>query len=145
MAKALVVYTSRSGDTEKIAQLVSEGLRMGLVETKMVNAADIKSEKDLMGYDAVLLGSPTYHGDMLPQMKQVLFLAEKAGLEGKPGGAFGAFGWSGEALERIYETMLHIFKMDMSLQALRLKSPDLGGGIQMAQGYGKELAAKLAG
>lgn len=143
MAKALVVYTSRSGDTEQIAQLISEGLRMGLVETKMVNAADIKSETQLQGYDALVLGSPTYHGEMLPQMKQILFLAEKAGLEGKVGGAFGAFGWSGEAVERIWQTMLNVFRMDMSVQALRLKSPELGGAVPMAQGYGKELAARL--
>ena len=46
-------------------------------------------------------------------MKTLLFLAEKASLEGKPGGAFGSFRWSGEAPDRIYDTMQNIFKMDM--------------------------------
>ncbi len=144
MAKVLIVYTSRSGETEKIAQYIAEGVRFGLAEAILKNAADIKSEEDLTGYDAVVFGSPTYHGDMLPAMKQVLFLAEKAGLEGRLGGAFGAFGWSGEAVDRIHQTMEHIFKMDMSMEALRLKSAELGGAMQMAQGYGKEIAQKLA-
>jgi len=73
----------------------------------------------------------------------MLFLAEKAKLEGKVGGSFGAFGWSGEAIDRIYGTMENIFKMDMVGNGLRLKSSQLGGGTQMAQGYGGDLAKKM--
>jgi len=91
-----------------------------------------------------VFGSATYHGDMMQGMKTLLFLAEKADLEGKPGGAFGAFGWSGEAPDRIYDTMKNIFNMDMVSGSLRLKSAALGGGIQMAQDYGREVGKKLA-
>jgi flavorubredoxin len=70
-------------------------------------------------------------------------LAEKANLEGKVGGSFGAFGWSGEAPGRIYETMKNIFKMNMVRGPLMLKSSSLGGGVQMAQDYGKETARKI--
>ena len=143
MPKALIVYTSRSGDTEKIAELIAEGMRMAGGEVKLAKCQDIKKPEDLAGYDAYVLGSPTYHGEMLPPMKQTLFLAEKAGLKGKVGGAFGAFGWSGESHERIFETMKHIFKMNMVADPLRLKSADLGGGLQMAHEYGKELVQKI--
>jgi flavorubredoxin len=70
-------------------------------------------------------------------------LAEKAGLEGKVGAAYGAFGWSGEAPGRIYDTMKNIFKMNMVSGPLRLRSSSLGGGIQMAQEYGKEIAKNM--
>jgi flavorubredoxin len=80
---------------------------------------------------------------MIQGMKTMLFLAEKAGLEGKAGGAFGAFGWSGEAPDRIYDTMKNIFKMNMVGGPLRLKASSLGGGVQMAQDYGREIAEKL--
>ena len=76
-------------------------------------------------------------------MKTMLFLAEKANLEGKVGGSFGAFGWSGEAPDRIFDTMTNIFKMDMVSGPLRLKSASLGGGTQMAQDYGREIGNKL--
>lgn len=143
MAKALIVYATRSGETKKIGELIAEGLRFSLVEAEVKEAKEIKSEKDLEGYDAVIFGSATYHGDMMQAMKTLLFLAEKAALNGKIGAAFGAFGWSGEAPDRIYDTMQHIFKMEMVKAPLRLKSSALGGGIEMAQDYGREIAKKL--
>lgn len=141
--KALVVYATRTGATQKIAELIAEGVRFSGFDADIKNVADVKKEDDLAGYDAYVFGSPTYHGDMMASMKTVLFLAEKAGLENKAGGAFGAYGWSGEAPQRIYETMRNIFSMRMVSDSLRLKSADLGGGVQAAQAYGKMIAGKL--
>ena len=143
MAKVLIVYATRSGDTAEIARLVAEGIRFTGAEAKTANVTDIKKETDLEGYDGYLFGSATYHGDMMQSMKTMLFLAEKANLEGKVGGAFGAFGWSGEAPDRIFNTMKNIFKMDMVREPLRLKSASLGGGTQMAQDYGRDIGKKL--
>ncbi len=66
-------------------------------------------------------------------------------MDGKVGASFGAFGWSGEAPDRIYNTMKNVFKMDMVKEALRLKSASLGGGTQMAQDYGRQIGKKLSG
>jgi len=143
MPKVLIVYISRTGETQKIAELIGEGVRIAGAEARVISTSDVKSEKNLLGYEAYVFGSPTYHGQMLEPMKQMLFLAEKAGLKGKVGGSFGAFGWSGEAVERIYDTMKNVFQMDMVADALRLKSAGLGGGIKMAQDYGRDIAAKL--
>jgi flavorubredoxin len=143
MAKVLVVCATRTGETLKIGELIAEGVRLSGHEANVVKVNAIKKETDLQGYDGLVFGSATYHGDMIQAMKTVLFLAEKAGLEGKVGGAFGAFGWSGEAPDRIYGTMENIFKMNMVSGPLRLKSSSLGGGVQMAQDYGREIAEKL--
>ncbi|MFO8110963.1 MAG: flavodoxin domain-containing protein [Desulfosalsimonadaceae bacterium] len=143
MAKALIVYSTRAGETRQIGELIAEGMRFSGVDVTVVDVKEIKSEKDLEGYDAYVFGSPTYHGDMLQSMKTMLFMAEKAGLESRPGGAFGAFGWSGESPERIYGTMKNIFKMNMAGAPLMLKNSTLGGGIKMAQDYGREIAGML--
>lgn len=143
MAKALIVYATRTGETKAIAELIAEGLRMGGAEAEVVNVTAIQAESDLEGYDAYVLGSATYHGEMMQAMKRVLFLGEKANLQSKVGGSFGAFGWSGEAPDRIYDTMKNVFKMDMVGNALRLKSALLGGGMQMAQEYGRDIAKKM--
>lgn len=143
MAKVLIAYASRTGESEKIAELIGEGVRISGHEAKVLDAKTIKEAGELEGYDALVFGASTYHGEMLNGMKTLLFLAEKADLAGKVGGAFGAFGWSGEAPDRIYDTMTHIFKMDMVGEPLRLKSASLGGGIQMAQEYGKSICKKL--
>jgi len=143
MSKTLIVCATRTEETLRIGELIGEGVRMAGEEVVVVNANTIKKETDLQGYDAVVLGSATYHGDMLPLMKNILFLAEKAELQGKVGGAFGAFGWSGEAPDRIFDTMSNIFRMDMVAAPLKLKSSTLGGGIQMAQAYGGDIASKI--
>ena len=143
MGKALVVYASRSGETKNIADLIAEGIRIQGSEASVVNITAVKKVEDLGGYDAYVFGSATYHGEMMQGMKTMLFLAEKTGLEGKVGGSFGAFGWSGEAPGRIFDTMKNILKMDMVSGPLMLKSSLLGGGIEMAQGYGKDIAKKL--
>ncbi len=143
MAKILIVYSSRTGNTKAIAELIAEGVRFTGNQAKLVDVKDIKKEADLEDCDGLIIGSATYHGDMMQSMKTMLFLAEKADLEGKAGGSFGAFEWSGEAPDRIFETMKNIFKMDMVKGPMLLKNADLGGGIKMAQDYGKETAEKL--
>jgi flavorubredoxin len=143
MGKALVVFSTRTGETKGIARLIAEGIRMEGAEARTADISEIKNESDFNGYDAYVFGSATYHGEMMQGMKTMLFLAEKAALQGKVGGSFGAFGWSGEAPDRIYETMKNIFGMEMVSGPLRLKSRRLDGGLQMAQSYGKEIGKKI--
>ena len=145
MAKALVVYATRSGQTQSIADLVAEGIRFTGADAVGMNVAGVTKEVDLEGYDAYVFGSATYHGEMMQSMKTMLFLAAKLDLQGKTAGSFGAFGWSGEAPDRIYETMENIFKMDMVGTPLRLKSSSLQGGLQMAQDYGRAIGKKITG
>jgi flavorubredoxin len=143
MGKALIVYTTRTEETRQIADLIAEGIRFSGHEAVVQDVKDIKKAEELAGYDAYIFGSPTYHGEMIQPMKTFLFLAEKADLENKVGGAFGAHGWSTEAQERIYQTMKTVFKMDMVGGPLLLKSASLGGGLQMAQDYGRDIAKKM--
>ncbi len=143
MGSILIVYSSRTGNTKAIAELVAEGVRFTGNQAKLFDVKNIKNEADVEDCDGLIIGSATYHGEMMQSMKTMLFLAEKASLEGKAGGSFGAFEWSGEAPDRIYDTMKNIFKMEMVSGPMRLKDASLGGGIKMAQDYGKEVAQKL--
>ena len=144
MRKVLVVFCTRSRGTKKMADRIAEGIRMGSdIEVDIVNVTNIKNEADIDGYDGYVFGSATYHGDMMQGMKTFLFLAEKADLEGKDGGSFGSFGWSGEATDRIYDTMKNIFKMEMVSGPLRLQYATREGEIPVAQNYGKEITEKL--
>lgn len=143
MSKVLIVYSTRKQETRKIADLIAEGIRFSGIDVTLSNANDMKNEKDIMGYDGYVFGSPTYHGEMTDSMKTFLFLAEKIDLSGKPGGAFGAFGWSGEAPDRIFDTMANIFHMNMVSGPLLLKASHLEGGIKMAQDYGRDIAQKI--
>ena len=143
MGKVLIVYASRANETKGIAEVIAEGVRLSGHEPCIKKAVDIKTEEDLKGYDGYAFGSPTYHGDMLSPMKQVLFIAERADLKDKPGGTFGAYGWSGEAGVRLFETMSHIFGMKMVSDPLMLKASWVEGGIEAAQDYGASVAALI--
>ena len=44
MAKVLVVYATRSNETKRIGELISEGIRFGGDEAKCVNITEIKKE-----------------------------------------------------------------------------------------------------
>lgn len=143
MAKALVVYVSRTGNTQSMAAHIGEGISSAGVEVKVTEISAIRNEADLAGYDGYVFGSPTYHGEMMQAMKTMLFLAEKANLAGKVGGAFGAYGWSGEAAGRIYDTMRNIFQMEMVPSALKLTKPTSTVEAQAAQAYGREIGQRI--
>jgi len=147
MHKIMVAYISRTGMTEKMAGYIAEGIRMAGQQADIRKISDIKNEEELNGYDGYIFGCPTYHRDMTNGMKSFLFIAQKANLIGKMGGAFASYIHSGESGGMIFDTMQHIFKMDMvDLGALNLKehliaTPD---GIKACQDYGKALSAKFA-
>jgi flavorubredoxin len=143
MGEVLIVYASRANETKGIAEVIGEGVRISGHGVCFKEASEIKSEEDLKGYDGYAFGSATYHGDMISSMKQILFIAERAELKDKPGGSFGAYGWSGEATTRIFETMKYIHGMQMVTGPLMLKASWVEGGIEAAQEYGKSIAALI--
>ena len=144
MGKILIVFATRSDETKGIANLIGEGIRMAGHEADVKKINEIKNEEDLNGYDGYVFGSATYHGEMITSMKQLLFIAERAELKGKPGGAFGAYGWSGEAPGRIFDTMANIFGMNMvPAGPLMLKAGWVEGGMKASQEYGKSIAAMI--
>ena len=87
MAKVLVVYFSKSGTTERMAEYVAEGVRIAGGDADVRKTLEIASAGDLTGYDAYVFGCPTYHLDMPAPFASLLETAAKAGLEGKAGGA----------------------------------------------------------
>ena len=120
MKKILVLYYSRTGNTEKMAQAVAEGAKSGGVEVELTYHVDAES---LGSYDAILVGSPTYHHDMPVDFKNLFEEAAVKGisLKGKIGAAFGSYGWSGEAPKLIVEIMKYKFEMEMSEAPLLAK------------------------
>lgn len=89
MAKALVMYYSRSGNTRRMAELITEGIekegvKAFLKDVKNVNAGE------LIDYDAIVIGSPTYYGTMAAEVKKIFDDSVKfhGKLEGKIGAAF---------------------------------------------------------
>jgi NAD(P)H dehydrogenase (quinone) len=146
MKKVLIAYASRTGNTKKMAEYIAEGIRFSGNEPIISKISDLKETKDIAGFDGYVLGCPTYHRDMTGGMKSFLFIAEKANLLGKMGGAFGPYTHSGESASMLFDTMNYVFKMDMvDMGALSLKDAVLASddGLKACQDYGKAVGEKF--
>jgi NAD(P)H dehydrogenase (quinone) len=94
MAKILIVYDSRTGNTEKMAMAVAEGAKkIKNVEVVVKKAEETKAE-DLVDADGIIMGSPTYYGGMSGRLKTLIDESVKVHgkLDGKVGGAFTSSG-----------------------------------------------------
>ena len=76
MSRILVLFYSRSGNTEKMANAVVEGAK-NLGKSDVELAYHIEAE-DMENFDAIILGTPTYHHDMPIDMKK---LFDEAGVK----------------------------------------------------------------
>jgi NAD(P)H dehydrogenase (quinone) len=89
MSKIIVVYYSQGGNTKKMAEMIGEGARKEGVEALVKNVSEVKVD-DLLGYQGIIIGSPTYYGTMAYQIKKMLdeTFAIHSKLEGIVGAAF---------------------------------------------------------
>jgi len=95
MAKILVVYDSKTGNTEKMAFAVAEG-------AKQVKGVKAKTNlKDLLDADGIIMGSPTYYGQMSAKLKALIDESVEihGKLEGKIGAAFTSSGGTATGAE----------------------------------------------
>ena len=100
MSTVLILYYSRSGNTEEMAKAVEEGVKSEGVRVvrKKVTRANLK---DLLKADGIILGSPNYYGTMAAEMKAFIDKSVQyhGKLEGKVGGAFSSGGGLGGGVE----------------------------------------------
>ena len=89
MAKVIIIYYSRSGNTQAMAELIADGVKGGGLQVTLKKAQDTKAE-EFLKYDAIVIGSPTYYGTMATEIKKLLDESVKfhGSLEGKIGAAF---------------------------------------------------------
>jgi len=89
MAGALVVYYSRSGNTKNMAQAITNAIKKEGVEVTLKDVKDVMVE-ELLKYEAIVVGSPTYYGSMAAEIKKLFDDSVKfhAKLDGKIGAAF---------------------------------------------------------
>ena len=72
MPTVLVVYDSKTGNTEKVAKLVAEGVEEVEGVRCVLKRVDDISLDDLSESDGIIIGSPTYYGLMSAKIKKLL-------------------------------------------------------------------------
>lgn len=101
MTKILVVYDSRTGNTEKMAFAIAEGARQIKGVEVTVKRAEQTNLDDLLEADGIIIGSPTYYGQMSAKIKALIDESVKihGKLEGKVGAAFTSSGGTATGAE----------------------------------------------
>ncbi len=89
MAKGIVIYYSRSGNTKQMAEIIAGAMNDAGLTTDLKPVEDVAAN-ELVSYDAIVVGSPTYYGQPAPQIIQLFTdsVSRHGRLEGKIGGAF---------------------------------------------------------
>ena len=111
MAKGIVIYHSRSGNTKEMAQIISKAMNEAGLSTECKPIGDV-SPDEVFTYDAIVIGSPTYYGQMAAPIKQLIddLVSRHGQLDGKVGAAFSSSanigGGNETTIMGIIETML---------------------------------------
>lgn len=143
MPKIVVFYYSRTGNTEKMAQAIAEGCRS--VPGIEVNVSYYLPPEQLVGFDAILVGSPTYHHDMPVTVKSYFEEAavKNVGLKDKVGAVFGSYGWSGEAPKFVIEILKNKFGMTVTEPPFLIQYAPDQTGLERCSALGKRVAESL--
>jgi NAD(P)H dehydrogenase (quinone) len=108
--KILVAYCSKTGNTKKMAEAITQGAKKEGAEVDLKDVKDIKPS-NLLDYHAIMFGSPTYYGLMAAEMKKLLDDSVKhhGELSGKIGGAFSSAGGIGGGGETTILSIIQAF------------------------------------
>jgi len=149
--KALVIYDTMWDSTKMMAKAIAEGLHEEGIEYKLLDLqvnhrSDVMT--DVLEASAVVLGSSTLNNGMLPRMADFLMYMRGLRPTNKIGACFGSYGWSGEAVKMMNETLK---EMNITLCHPGLKIQyvpehgQLGSCVELGRTVGKTLQAFLAG
>ncbi|UCH89672.1 MAG: FprA family A-type flavoprotein [Thermoplasmata archaeon] len=121
--KALVVYDSMWGSTQKMAYKLMEGLEEQGIPTTIRNLKNTHISDvmiDVLTSRAILVGSPTLNNGMLPSIGAFLTYIKGLRPRNRIGFAFGSFGWGGQAVGEI-EKVLTDLRWELPVESLKLK------------------------
>ncbi|GHT40699.1 nitric oxide reductase [Endomicrobiia bacterium] len=116
-----VVYETMWNSTEKMAKKIIEGITSEGVEAVLFDVTK-NDRSDIASYmlDAKgwVFGSSTHDGEMLPVITSFLHFLKGSKAKGRKSFAFGSYGWSGEAVKNIEDTVSDVTSFDPSLRVV---------------------------
>ncbi len=144
-AKAIVVYDTMWGSTEKMAKAIADGLTSGGASVKVMklraaHRSDIATE--VLDAGALIVGSPTINNNIFPTLADILVYLRGLKPAGLIGATFGSYGWSGESVGRV-QALLEEMKVEIAGEALKAKYVPDGAMLAACRELGAAIAEKL--
>jgi flavorubredoxin len=143
--KAVIVYDTMWGSTERVAKAIIEGIASEGVEAR-IHRLDATHNSDVIAdvleARAVLVGSPTLNNGLFPTVAS--FLAYMKGLKprNKIGAAFGSYGWGGGA-KRAVEAELKATGVELVENDLDFNYRPEAEELKRAFEFGRLIAEKI--
>jgi flavorubredoxin len=131
MATILIVYDSLRGNTKRVADLLAARLTSGGHQVTVEKPEKVEIG-DLERADFLIFGAPTYHKDLIGTMKTFLFKASAANLAEHAGAAFSTYGWSGESLGILEDTMRNALGIKLVTEGLAVKQTPMVAKVKEA-------------
>jgi flavorubredoxin len=120
---AVILYDTMWEATRKMAEAIAAGLSEEGVSAKLLHMA-VSDRNDVIAEvfksKAVIVGSPTLNGGLLPTITPVLEDLKGLKFQNKVGTAFGSYGWSGESL-KIIQSHLEQSKIKIVAEGVLVK------------------------
>jgi len=160
MPKVVVIYDSRTGNTERMAVAVAEGARsvkgvdvsvtkvsglrpvVSYAELRGLEEVTVVKPSDLVKADAIIIGSPTHYHTVTSRLSALLDKVVGSSLRGKVGAAFGSYLWEGEAVEDLNRAMIGS-GMELVSQGVRVKGAPKDEDLSRCYSLGRGVAQRL--
>ena len=141
MSRILVTYWSGTGNTEKMAQLITEGAKGkgAEVDCKTISAVDVDAA---LGYDVLAIGSPSMGAEVLEENEIEPFvedLEKKA--RGRKIGIFGSYGWGDGEWMRNWAERMQGCGATLLDDGLMVHETPEGEDVEKCKQFGERLAA----
>ena len=141
----VIVYDTMWKATEKMGQAIADGLEKEGVKYKFFNMAvcdrnDVLTE--IFKTKGIIIGSPALNSGLLPTIKPILEDLKGLKFKNKVGAAFGSFGWSGENVKLIEETLVKA-KIQILQEGIKFKWQPSKEELEKCVEFGRSFAQKM--
>ncbi len=143
--KALIIYDTMWGSTEKMAKAILEGVREEGIVVRLLNLSTTGRSavmKEVLDAKALIIGSPTLNNGMYPTLADFLCYMKGLRPQGKIGTVFGSFGWGGGATKAITEE-LQATGIELVEPALQFQFLPAQEELEQCKELGKKMASRV--
>jgi flavodoxin len=153
MAKVLIVYDSKYGNTKTVAETIAQGLKeVKGIETTLKSVKEVRPEA-VPGFDAILVGSPNHIGRATSDIRKFIDNLGKMNLPGKAIAVFDTYmkeeiGKAVKGMEKqVGEKALgmRLLTPGLSIRVEGMKGPLTEGELPKCKEFGKRVGEKLVG
>ena len=151
IAKAIVVYESKYGNTKRVAEAIAEGMReVPGVEAVLNEVKEVELDK-LTEFDAILVGSPNHMGSATKGIRKFIDGLGKLSPGVKLGAVFDTY--IGRDFEKAVKKMekqigekvpgLNLAAPGLSIKVEGMKGPISEGELPKGKEFGVKMASQL--